>query len=68
MERGCCFRWGSEQQERLCCRVSQILFPCRCSLRIKTYGKIESCNIDAVMSEAGKGQGEVGVALNSSSV
>lgn len=35
----CFFRWGNEQQELLCCKVSQILFPCRCCLLIKTYGK-----------------------------
>lgn len=45
---------------------SQILFPCRCTRLINTYGKAVSCNIDAVMLGAGKGQGEVGVALNGS--
>lgn len=35
----CCFRWEVSSRSS-CCRVSQILFPCRCSLLVKTYGKI----------------------------
>lgn len=68
LERELLFQVGKQQQGQLCCGVSQIPLPCRCSLLIKDYGKTRELQQQCISLEAEKGRGEVGDALSSTAV
>lgn len=68
LERELLFQVGKQQQGQLCCGVSQILLPCRCSLLIKDYGKTCGQQQQCISLEAEKGREEVRDALSSTAV